>query len=269
MTEPADLKPNLGRFGVWTFGAVTPEQAKEIEKLGYGAVWVGGSPSGDLSFAEPILEATETLQLATGIVNVWTAPADQVAESYHRIEKAPSRPFPARHRHRAPGAHRGVPQAVRRARRVSGRPRRGQRPDQPSRGRGAGPEGAQAVGEAQRWRAPVPDDARAHRPGTPTGRQHACIWRPSTRWCWPGTRPRPARSAARRSTSTSDLSNYVNNWKRLGFTDADVAEARQRQAHRRGGGPRHPRRHRQAPAGAHRRGRRPRLRFRCSAARTR
>jgi probable F420-dependent oxidoreductase len=88
MTEAADLKPNLGRFGVWTFGAVTPEQAKEIEKLGYGAVWVGGSPSGDLSFAEPILEATESLQLATGIVNVWTAPADQVAESYHRIEKA-------------------------------------------------------------------------------------------------------------------------------------------------------------------------------------
>ena len=88
MTEVADLKPNLGRFGVWTFGAVTPEQAVEIEKLGYGAVWVGGSPAGDLAFAEPILDATETLQLATGIVNVWTAPAAEVAESYHRIEKA-------------------------------------------------------------------------------------------------------------------------------------------------------------------------------------
>jgi probable F420-dependent oxidoreductase len=49
---------------------------------------VGGSPAGDLSFAEPILEATERLQLATGIVNVWTAPAEEVAASYHRIEKA-------------------------------------------------------------------------------------------------------------------------------------------------------------------------------------
>lgn len=88
MTDAVDLKPNLGRFGVWTFGAVTPEQAVEIEKLGYGGVWVGGSPAGDLAFAEPILEATETLGLATGIVNVWTAPAAQVAESYHRIEKA-------------------------------------------------------------------------------------------------------------------------------------------------------------------------------------
>ena len=88
MTEAVDLKPNLGRFGVWTFGAVKPEQAAEIEKLGYGAVWIGGSPAGDLAFVEPILEATETLQVATGIVNVWTAPAEEVAESYHRIEKA-------------------------------------------------------------------------------------------------------------------------------------------------------------------------------------
>lgn len=88
MTEPVDLKPNLGRFGVWTFGAVTPEQAIEIEKLGYGAVWVGGSPAADLAFVEPILDATDTLQVATGIVNVWTAPAAQVAASYHRIEKA-------------------------------------------------------------------------------------------------------------------------------------------------------------------------------------
>lgn len=79
---------NLGRFGVWTFGAPTPEQAAEIEKLGYGAIWPGGSPAADLAFVEPILAATDTLQVATGIVNVWTASAAQVAESYHRIEAA-------------------------------------------------------------------------------------------------------------------------------------------------------------------------------------
>jgi probable F420-dependent oxidoreductase len=88
MTEAVALKPDLGRFGVWTVGAIEPEQAVEIEKLGYGALWVGGSPAGDLAFVEPILEQTQTLQLATGIVNVWTAPAEQVAESYHRIEDA-------------------------------------------------------------------------------------------------------------------------------------------------------------------------------------
>ncbi len=88
MTDAVALKPDLGRFGVWTFGTPKPEQAVEIEKLGYGALWIGGSPAGDLNYVEPILEHTETLQVATGIVNVWTAPADQVAEAYHRIEDA-------------------------------------------------------------------------------------------------------------------------------------------------------------------------------------
>ena len=87
-TEGVALKPDLGRFGVWTGGPVPPEQASAIEGLGYGALWVGGSPAAGLEFAEPILAATEHLQLATGIVNIWTAPADEVAESYHRIEKA-------------------------------------------------------------------------------------------------------------------------------------------------------------------------------------
>jgi probable F420-dependent oxidoreductase len=88
MTDAVSLKPDLGRFGVWTFGTVKPEQAVEIEKLGYGAVWIGGSPAGDLNYVEPILKRTETLQVATGIVNVWTAPAKQVADAYHRVEDA-------------------------------------------------------------------------------------------------------------------------------------------------------------------------------------
>ncbi len=90
--EGPSLKPALGRFGVWTGAPVSPEQAVEIEKLGYGAVWVGASPAADLAFVEPILEKTETLQVATGIVNIWTADAEAVSESYHRIEKA----FPGR-----------------------------------------------------------------------------------------------------------------------------------------------------------------------------
>jgi probable F420-dependent oxidoreductase len=85
MTE---LKPELGRYGVWTFGTPKTEQAAQIEKLGYGALWIGGSPAGDLSYVEPILEATESLHVATGIVNVWKAPAEQVAEAYHRVEDA-------------------------------------------------------------------------------------------------------------------------------------------------------------------------------------
>ncbi|EID17096.1 hypothetical protein MXEN_02934 [Mycobacterium xenopi RIVM700367] len=87
MTNSAAGKPNLGRFGSFGRG-VTPEQAKEIEALGYGAVWVGGSPPAELEWVEPILEQTTTLQVATGIVNIWTASADAVAESFHRIDSA-------------------------------------------------------------------------------------------------------------------------------------------------------------------------------------
>ncbi|WP_220019749.1 LLM class F420-dependent oxidoreductase [Mycobacterium tuberculosis] len=79
--------PDLGRFGSFGRG-VTPQQAKDIEALGYGAVWVGGSPPAALSWVEPILQATTTLCVATGIVNIWSAPAQRVAESFHRIEAA-------------------------------------------------------------------------------------------------------------------------------------------------------------------------------------
>ena len=79
--------PDLGRFGVFGRGA-TPEQAQEIEALGYGTIWVGGSPPAELSFVEPLLEPTTSLKVATGIVNIWTAPAKPVADSFHRINSA-------------------------------------------------------------------------------------------------------------------------------------------------------------------------------------
>jgi probable F420-dependent oxidoreductase len=86
MTD-AVQKPDLGRFGL--FGApVTADQAKAIEALGYGAVWVGGSPSGALDWVEPMLEATTTLKVASGIVNIWTADAGLVAQSFHRVDGA-------------------------------------------------------------------------------------------------------------------------------------------------------------------------------------
>jgi probable F420-dependent oxidoreductase len=89
MTEAVSLKPDLGRFGVWLpTRSITPELAARIESLGYGAVWIGGSPDAELAWVEPALAQTTSLQLATGIVNVWSAPAPAVAESYARIESA-------------------------------------------------------------------------------------------------------------------------------------------------------------------------------------
>jgi probable F420-dependent oxidoreductase len=87
MTEALSLVPDLGRFGVW-LGSITPEQAAQIESFGYGAAWIGMSPSADLAWVEPALAQTTSLQLATGIVNIWSAPAAEVAESYQRIETA-------------------------------------------------------------------------------------------------------------------------------------------------------------------------------------
>lgn len=89
MTEAVSLKPDLGRFGVWLpTRSITPELALKIEALGFGAAWIGGSPDADLAWVDPVLAQTTSLQLATGIVNTWSAPAPAVAESFHRIENA-------------------------------------------------------------------------------------------------------------------------------------------------------------------------------------
>jgi probable F420-dependent oxidoreductase len=90
---------DLGRFGVFTMdprsgfiglgmAVVTPEQAQEIERLGYGTLWISGVSDAELSFAEPLLEATTALKVATGIVNIWSTDAKTVAESFHRINTA-------------------------------------------------------------------------------------------------------------------------------------------------------------------------------------
>ena len=70
----------LGRYGVWRGATgLSPALASEVEALGYGAIWIGGSPSGDLALAESMLAATEQIAVATGIVNMWTTPAEEVA----------------------------------------------------------------------------------------------------------------------------------------------------------------------------------------------
>jgi len=82
-----DLK--LGRFGVWR-GATqtTPVLAASIEELGYGTIWLGGSPGGDLAIVEELLSATSTLVVGTSIVNMWKDDAATIAADFARIEAA-------------------------------------------------------------------------------------------------------------------------------------------------------------------------------------
>ncbi|MDQ7809063.1 TIGR03620 family F420-dependent LLM class oxidoreductase [Amycolatopsis sp. A133] len=71
---------------------VTPETAAEVERAGYGTLWLDASPPADLALVEQLLDATTRLVVGTSVVNVWTADADTVAASYHRIEaKHPGR----------------------------------------------------------------------------------------------------------------------------------------------------------------------------------
>jgi probable F420-dependent oxidoreductase len=79
----------LGRYGIWARAPdLTTAIAVGLEELGYGAIWVGGSPPADLSTVEGFLAATERIVVATGIVNMWAAPAAEVATSYARIVDA-------------------------------------------------------------------------------------------------------------------------------------------------------------------------------------
>jgi probable F420-dependent oxidoreductase len=80
------MRVQLGDFGVWRMArAMTPDLATAIEGLGFGAIWIGGSPPGNLELVESLLAATDHIPIATGIVNMWREDAETVAASHLRI----------------------------------------------------------------------------------------------------------------------------------------------------------------------------------------
>src|SRR5690242_1190662 len=75
---------DLGRIGIWLSGRRQgPEAVAEIEALGYGALWVGGSPSVDE--VRPFLEATSSIPVATGILSAWQHEPAAVARDFHAL----------------------------------------------------------------------------------------------------------------------------------------------------------------------------------------
>jgi len=81
-------RTEIGRFGIWRSASlVTPQIAAGVERLGFGVLWLGSSPDGDLAQAEALLDATTTLTLATSIVNMWKDQAKLVARSYARVQR--------------------------------------------------------------------------------------------------------------------------------------------------------------------------------------
>jgi probable F420-dependent oxidoreductase len=85
----------LGEIGIWTSYRAIEERdagqaAELVESLGYGALWLGGSPR--LPTVRPLLDATERLTVATGIVNVWQyEPATLAAERAELAAEFPGR----------------------------------------------------------------------------------------------------------------------------------------------------------------------------------
>ena len=69
----------LGTIGVWLGpvgtlpAAEEREAARELEALGYGALWFGETPLGKEAFAHAalLLDATERVAVGTGIMNIW------------------------------------------------------------------------------------------------------------------------------------------------------------------------------------------------------
>ncbi|MFW0792197.1 LLM class F420-dependent oxidoreductase [Gordonia sp. CPCC 205515] len=84
--EKADHIARFGTHGTWGwFGRFSPEEARQIEELGYGTIWLGGSPK-HLEPIRTVLEATENITVATGIVNIWNTDAAAIAEQWHELE---------------------------------------------------------------------------------------------------------------------------------------------------------------------------------------
>ena len=220
-----DMGIELGQIGIWQRAAdLTPELAAEVERLGYGSIWIGGSPGGDLAIVENLLDTTDRIAVATGIVNVWRDDAGTIAAAYHRIA--------ARHPDRfLLGVGIGHPEATQEYR-------------QPY---------ATLVSYLDRLdEAGVPKDARALAALGPkvlelsaarSAGAHPYLTTPDhTRWARQllgagpllapeqkvvlDTNSERARAIARRAVANPylRLTNYVGNLRRLGWTDADIAD---------------------------------------------
>ncbi|UED85192.1 LLM class F420-dependent oxidoreductase [Streptomyces profundus] len=89
------LATELGPVGVWSIALKSPDgspqpafldAARELEQLGYRALWIGGSPT--VRQAEPLLAATSTLRVATGITSIWGNEAQTEAADFAEVNDA-------------------------------------------------------------------------------------------------------------------------------------------------------------------------------------
>ncbi|AKP59200.1 TIGR03620 family F420-dependent LLM class oxidoreductase [Mycobacteroides abscessus subsp. abscessus] len=80
--------PEFAPFGFFThYATVDADLLRTVESLGFDTAWLGGSPPADLPWIDPLLSATERIRIVTAIVNIWSAPAQQAAQSWQRVQQ--------------------------------------------------------------------------------------------------------------------------------------------------------------------------------------
>jgi probable F420-dependent oxidoreductase len=91
-TLPPPHGSGLGAFGAWLNPCHDDDTrvrlVVEAEAMGYGTAWLGlgRAPVGGLRLVERALDATDSITVATAIVNMWTNNPDVVANAYHGID---------------------------------------------------------------------------------------------------------------------------------------------------------------------------------------
>ena len=89
------LKETVGRYGIWSVGLRSEDPSRrgelaeataELEQLGYGAVWLGGSSAA--RNAVPLIEATSRIAVGTSIQSIWQYTAAESAASFAELEQA-------------------------------------------------------------------------------------------------------------------------------------------------------------------------------------
>jgi probable F420-dependent oxidoreductase len=86
---------NIGRVGIWTFAlelqpaAQAQESAAEIEALGYGAIWIPEAMGREaLTSAGILLAGTKRIPIATGIANMWARDPMAMAAGQKTLSEA-------------------------------------------------------------------------------------------------------------------------------------------------------------------------------------
>jgi probable F420-dependent oxidoreductase len=232
----------LGRIGIWTYHlnyqptSKVREIVAELEELGYGALWIGEAVYREpLTSAAVLLSATSRMVIATGIANIWARdPVTMTAAQFTLAEAYPERFLlglgvsHARlveglrgHRYEQPlTAMRRYLDAMDQAAEAYRAVKPGERP----------PRVLAALGPKMLSLAAERADGAHPYLVTPEHTAKARTQLGPDRWLLPEQAvvleadPEQARAIARRHLSRYlDLRNYTNNFRRLGFTDDDLA----------------------------------------------